>query len=65
LTYSPKIMCKNKTTPRTSGTTRRQLSMIQLTLTTTVKVTRQTPSAMKKAIDFVRLEMRMRLSLGS
>jgi hypothetical protein len=33
--------------------------MIQLTLTTTVKVTRQTPSAMKNAIDFVRLEMRM------
>jgi hypothetical protein len=54
------MMSPKKMTPSTRGTTRRQLMTIQLTFTTIVKATKHTPKVIKKAIDFVRVEMRMK-----
>src|ERR1700720_762204 len=58
-TDKPPIISPKKMMPKTSGTTRRQLITIQLTLSTIVNATRKTPSVIKNAIDFVRLEMRI------
>src|SRR5271167_2217383 len=59
LTDTPAMISPKKIMPRTRGTTRRQLMTIQLTFTIIVKATRHTPNVIKKAIDFVRVEMRM------
>src|ERR1700757_518582 len=59
LTIKPAISTANRITPRNSMTPSRQFRMIQPTLSATASATRPTPSTMKKAIVFRRLEICM------
>ncbi len=53
------MMAPKKMTPKTSGTTRRQLSTIQPTLSPTAKSTSMAPNVMKNAIVLLGLTMRI------
>ena len=59
LRMTPAMMKPKKMTPRMSGTTSRQLRMIQLVLSTVAATAMHTPSVTKKAILVVRLMGRM------
>src|SRR5271167_4175579 len=59
LRMSPAMMKPKKMTPRTNGTSWRQLRMIQLMLSTIAAAASDTPSVTKNAMAVLRLVMRM------